>query len=109
MPDAFASPFDRLAAVYLDVPGVTQGSMMGYPCLKIDRVIFAFSQHDGDAVVLKLPPEHVAALLADGTGTPFSPGPKPFAKWVTLEGLGWEHLVTLADEAFEGARTGATA
>ena len=109
MPDAFASPFDRLADVYRDVPGVTRATMMGHPCLKIDRVIFASSQHRGDGVALKLPPERVAALIADGTGTPFSPGPKPFAKWIQFEGLGWDRLVALTDEAFEGARTGATA
>ena len=103
------SPFDRLASVYLEVPGVTRGSMMGHPCLKVDKTLFASSQADGARVVLKLAPERVAALIADGTGTAFAPGPKPFAKWVRLEGLGWDRLVALADEAFEGARTGATA
>ena len=103
------TPFERLSLVYRDVPGVTQASMMGQPCLKVGRVLFASSQHGGDAVVLKLAPERVAALVADGTGAPFAPGGRAFAKWVQIEGVGWERLVSLADEAFEGARTGATA
>ena len=103
------SPFDRLASVYLDVPGVTQGSMMGHPCLKIERTLFASGRRDGDAVVLKLAPERVAALVAQGAGAPFAPAGTPMKKWIVLDGLGWDRLVELADEAFEGARTGATA
>ena len=101
--------FERLASVYLELPGVTRGSMMGHACLKVDRTLFASSQRGGEAVVLKLAPERVAALVAQGAGAPFAPGGRAFPKWVELDGLGWERLVELTDEAFEGARTGATA
>ena len=97
-------PFDRLASVYTEVPGVTRTSMMGHPSLKVGRSIFASGRHGGDAVALRLPAERVAALIADGTGAPFAPGGAPVKTWVQVEGVAWDRLVDLADEAFENAR-----
>lgn len=101
------SPFDRLASVYAEVPGVTRTTMMGHPSLKVGRAIFASSRHDGDTVALRLPAERVAALIADGTGAAFTPGRTPVATWVEIEGVAWDRLVELADEAFERARDAA--
>jgi hypothetical protein len=83
-PDRFAALVDALAAD----PGVTPpdadgGRRFGSGTLRAGGSIFAMLA--ADAVVLKLPGDRVAALLADGAGRPFSSGKgQPYREWVAL-------------------------
>ncbi|MGY1634302.1 hypothetical protein ACI784_21595 [Geodermatophilus sp. SYSU D01186] len=83
-PDRFAALVDALAAE----PGVTLpdgdgGRRFGSETLRAGGAVFAMVT--GDAVVLKLPADRVAALLADGGGRPFGAGKgRPYREWVAL-------------------------
>lgn len=99
--------FDRCVATYGALPDVTRASMMGHPCLKVDGQIFASSDRDGEILTVKLPADRVAALIAEGVGTPFAPGGRAFGKWVTLTAPGTDRGIALVDEAYETARASA--
>lgn len=80
-------------------PGVTRGSMMGYPCLRVDGLFFAACErHTGDLVV-KLPSERVRQLIADDDGLPFAPGGHPFREWVRVPERDSARWNDLLDEA----------
>ncbi|MBM7807600.1 hypothetical protein JOD57_003437 [Geodermatophilus bullaregiensis] len=81
---------DRLAALVdalAGEPGVTPpqpgGRRFGSAALEVDGAIFAMAV-DG-ALVVKLPRDRVAALVADGAGSAFANGRgQPMREWVTL-------------------------
>ena len=68
----------------LGEPGVDEGTMMGYPCVRVGGVFFAMPKHDTGDLVCKLPAARVAELVTDGTGHPFGPGEKVFKEWVRV-------------------------
>ena len=106
------SPEDRFSALVdalAGEPGVTPpeptgGRRFGASALQVHGSIFAMLR-DGRLVV-KLPSERVAALLADGTGAPFGAGRgRPMQEWVTVvtdDEQTWRALATEA-LAFVGA------
>src|SRR5690349_18164504 len=99
--DRFAALVSRLAGE----PGVTPpgaGRGFGSSALKVDNRIFAMLS-DGRLVV-KLPRDRVAALIAAGDGAPFDAGKgRPMKEWVALD-TAWE---ARSREALEFVRGGA--
>jgi hypothetical protein len=93
--------FTALAAALAGRDGVTLGSGrrgFGSDAMQVDGRIFAMLSHDH--LVLKLPRERVAALVASGDGTPFDAGKgKPLKEWVTLGQGSDEQWQSLAEEA----------
>ena len=81
---------DRLAALadaLAGEPGVTPPQpgrrRFGSSALTVDGAIFAMAV--SGALVLKLPRDRVAALVADGAGSPFANGSgRPMREWVAL-------------------------
>ena len=75
---AASTPDQRYAQIvraFLQCPGITQqGRGFGSAALKIRGKMFATLSPAG-AFVVKLPRQRVAALVADGQGRPFEPGP----------------------------------
>lgn len=63
--------YDAVANRFLGEPGVSEGQMFGNQVLKVGGKVFA-GLWDGQLVV-KLPAEHVDALIAAGKGSPFAP------------------------------------
>ena len=100
--------FDELAATLLDRDGVSVGGRgFGSTALKVDGRIFAMSGEAG--LVLKLPPERVAALIAAGDGRSFDAGKgKPLKEWVVIPSSVVMRWRELAEEAlvYVGARPG---
>lgn len=101
---AFADVVAALAGRHgVTPPG--SGRAFGSAALKVDGRIFAM--HVGGALVVKLPRERVAALVADGTGGPFTSGRGGAMKeWLTVLADDPGTQVALAEEAlaFVGRR-----
>ena len=79
--------YDGLTDDLLYDPAVGRSTMMGYPCVRRAGRFFASFDEQADALVVKLPSERVAELIADGTGEPFAPNGRTFREWVTIPEL----------------------
>jgi TfoX/Sxy family transcriptional regulator of competence genes len=82
------SRFADLVTAFADEPGVTPpdptgGRRFGADALKVDGAIFAMVVQG--ALVLKLPRDRVAALVAEGVCGPFDSGKgRPMREWATV-------------------------
>jgi hypothetical protein len=77
--------------------------MMGYPCVRLaGRFLASYDATNG--LVVKLPAERVAELVAQGTGVPFAPAGKVFREWVALPASDRELWRDLLGEAVSFAR-----
>lgn len=81
-PTAF---FWDVAAPFLVEDGVTKGTMMGFPCLRIDGGFFASADYRTGDLVVKLPAERVQALIDAGDGDAFAPNGRRFREWVLVK------------------------
>ena len=93
--------FSVLVAALAGRDGVALGSGkrgFGSGALQVDGHIFAMVS--GGRLVLKLPPDRVSGLIADGDGSPFDAGKgRPMREWVVLEDGAAGSLLQLAREA----------
>jgi hypothetical protein len=93
--------FANLVRALAGEPGVEVGGGrrgFGSGTLQAGGRIFAMLSHG--RLVLKLPRERVAGLIAAGAGTPFDAGKgKPLAEWLVLDDADDESLFDLAREA----------
>ncbi len=93
--------FEAIAEALTPIEGVTAGSGrrgFGSDALQVHGRIFAMARHGG--IVLKLPGERVAELVAGGDGTPFDAGKgRPMKEWVVLSQRAQERWLPLAREA----------
>lgn len=103
--------YDELTDDLLYDPAVGRSTMMGYPCVRRAGRYFASFDTRADALVVKLPRDRVAELVADGTGEPFAPNGRVFKEWVTIpriDATTWERLLAEArDFAGPEPRAGA--
>jgi hypothetical protein len=106
MPDevALEGRFQRLVEAFAQRPGVTvpggAGDRgFGSAALRVGGAIFAMLSRG--SLVVKLPGDRVAELIATGTGQPFDAGKgRPMREWVSVPGADDLTWVSLADEAF---------
>jgi Mlc titration factor MtfA (ptsG expression regulator) len=86
-------------------PEVSEGQMMGMPCLKRGSKMFG-GFRDGELVV-KLGRERVDELVASGRATPFDPSGagRPMKDWAVV-GEPVEDWLALADEARQAVAFG---
>ena len=75
--------FDVIAEGHLDRPEVTRGAMFGSNGLRWGGRLLAFLGGDGELIV-KLPAEHAAGLVADGQATAVRVGRNPAREWVAV-------------------------
>ena len=75
--------FDGLAVDYLDLPDVDRTRMFGSEGLRARGKFFAFVGSEGDLIV-KLPAELAAGLVADGAAEPVKIGRNPAREWLSL-------------------------
>jgi hypothetical protein len=93
--------YARLTDDLLYDPAVGRSTMMGFPCVRRAGRFFASFDTHAEALVVKLPHERVADLVADGTGEPFAPNGRVFREWVTIpqpDAELWERLLAEARE-----------
>ncbi|OMH37083.1 MmcQ/YjbR family DNA-binding protein [Tersicoccus sp. Bi-70] len=80
-----AELFERIAGDVATGPGVTRGRMFHAPDLRVHGKVFAFVGRDGRLIV-KLPPERVQQVLAEGEGDLVELGGRRMREWVGLCG-----------------------
>jgi hypothetical protein len=93
--------FWELAQQLLAKPGVTQGTMMGYPCLRANGAFFACVERATGHLIVKLPAHRVAALVATGQALPFAPSGRTFREWAAFpvaDPAEWRALLAEARE-----------
>ena len=91
--------YDELTDDLLYDPAVGRSTMMGYPCVRRAGRFFASFDTRAEALIVKLPRERVADVIADGTGEPFAPNGRVFREWVTIpepDAAVWERLLAEA-------------
>lgn len=84
MPNRKVALFWEIAEPMIAAGTADEGTMMGHPCLRVGGAFFATAGHTGDELVVKLPANRVAALIAGGTGQPFAPAGRTFREWVAV-------------------------
>ncbi len=102
--DRHAALVDTLAGEPdVTLPAPTAPRRFGSRALKVDGAAVAMVVRG--ALVLKLPGDRVAALLADGRGVPFGGRGRPYREWVALADGEPATDLPLAREALAFART----
>jgi hypothetical protein len=91
--------FWGVAEPLLDDPATTIGTLMGFPCLRVEGAFFATCDHRSGDLVVKLPRHRVAELVDDGRGRPFAPAGRVFKEWVLVPERDAEEWRSLLDEA----------
>ncbi len=80
-----AAPFWKIAEQFLQEADITEGTLMGFPCLRVNDGFFATADHRTGHLIVKLPGTRVQRLIADGVGVPFAPAGRVFREWVSVE------------------------
>ncbi|GIJ43972.1 hypothetical protein Val02_08580 [Virgisporangium aliadipatigenens] len=75
--------WELVEPMYAD-PAVRRSTMMGMACVRLGGRFFASLERSTGALLVKLPAERVAALVAAGQGEPFAPAGRVFREWVAL-------------------------
>lgn len=91
--------FDVLLAEMLAAHSVERGTMMGFPCMRINGDFFASADHKSGDLIVKLPKERVTLLIEAGEGASFAPAGRTFKEWVSIparDAVKWRQL---AEEA----------
>jgi len=91
--------FWQLAHDLLSEPGVTRGTMMGYPCLRSDGAFFACVERRTGNLVAKLPGPRVRGLVVAGRAVPFAPNGRIFKEWAAFPDRDRKRWATVLDEA----------
>lgn len=93
-----------LAPEFLVRDDVDEGTIMGFPCLRVRGEFFATSHHRTGDLLIKIPAERVNALIDAGLGEPFAPAGRPFREWVSVETRDEELWRVLLEEAYAFAQ-----
>jgi hypothetical protein len=76
--------FWELAQQLMAEPDVTQGTMMGYPCLRSNGAFFACVERATGHLIVKLPGQRVKELVTTGQALPFAPNGRTFREWAAF-------------------------
>lgn len=85
-----------LCVELVDGLDITEGTMMGFPCLRVKGAFFASQDHRSKELIVKLDRARVAELVNTGIGEPFAPNGRVFKEWVVIAGTDeelWRHLL----------------
>ena len=63
---------------------ISEGTIMGGPCVRAGKEFVGMPHHKGPGIVVKLSRDRVEAMIADGYGKPFAPAGKVFREWVLV-------------------------
>lgn len=65
-------------------PRVVEGTIMNGRCLRVGTEFLALFDTRGAGLVVKLPQERVAELIAEGQGQSFAPAGRVFKEWLAV-------------------------
>jgi hypothetical protein len=91
--------FWDIAEPLLTDPATSVGTLMKFPCLRVNGTFFATCDHRTGDLIVKLPRHRVAQLVDDGSARPFAPAGRTFKEWAAIperDGGTWEALITEA-------------
>jgi hypothetical protein len=91
------SAFEAVVIRLLETPGTELATMFNSPGVRLHGKIVAM--HVRGELVVKLPAERCAALVASGAARPFQSGRRVMREWVTIEGVDRDAWVAYAEEA----------
>ena len=89
----------------LQEEGVEQSTMMKTPCLRYRGDFLAMMFEKEDALIIKVPPERVDELIAEGNGMEFNFTKKRFKEWVLIPLEFQDQYESYIHEALQYART----
>lgn len=76
--------YEQAIAAMLTKDGVEESTMMKTPCLRYKGAFLAMMFDKEDALIIKVSPERVNELIADGSGMEFNFTKKRFREWVLI-------------------------
>lgn len=91
--------FWDIAEPLLADPATGIGTLMKFPCLRVDGNFFATCDHRSGDLIVKLPRQRVAQLIDDGDAQPFAPAGRVFKEWASIRERDedtWHSLITEA-------------
>jgi hypothetical protein len=63
---------------------IVESTIMNGRCLRVGAEFLALCDYKGSGLVVKLPKERVAELVAAGWGRPFAPAGRVFGEWLSV-------------------------
>jgi hypothetical protein len=91
--------FWDIAEPLLGDPTTTIGTLMKFPCLRVDGSFFATCDHRTGDLIVKLPRERVVELIDGGRARPFAPAGRTFKEWASVAERDEDTWVSLITEA----------
>ena len=96
--------FDLAMSKLLMEEGVELSTMMKTPCLRYKGEFLTMIFEKEDALIIKVAPERVNELIAEGQGKEFNFTKKRFKEWVLIPSEFEENYEQYIYEAFEYAK-----
>ena len=76
-----------------------EGTLMGFPCLRVDGKFFGTCDHRTGELIVKLPRDRIETLIDARVGQPFAPAGRIFKEWVLVPDRDSDQWRTLLKEA----------
>ena len=76
--------YESAVAIISQEEGVEESTMMKTPCLRYKGEFMAMMFEKEDALIIKVSPERVNELIAEGNGLAFNFTKKRFKEWVLI-------------------------
>jgi len=96
--------YERAASALLAEEGVEESTMMKTPCLRYRGEFLAMMFDKADALIIKVSPERVNELIAEGIGGEFNYTKKRFREWVLIASEFQDDYEAYMTEALSYAR-----
>lgn len=88
-----------LAEDFLVRNDVDEGTLMGFPCLRINGDFFSTCDHRTGDLIVKLSRDRVSEMIALGDGETFAPAGRVFKEWMLVRERDVDRWRALMEEA----------
>jgi len=88
--------FWNIAEQLLADKNISRGTLMGFPCLRVNGDFFATADHRTGDLIVKLSESYVRQLIKEGIGQSFAPAGRTFREWVLIakrDARSWKNLI----------------